>query len=96
MQGFGNASFASAADLFKRALGEAEVVFAVGCLQDFVETILEEVALCPEKRWQSVLTDLFESLSLSLSLSPSPFIFLSTYLPIYLSIYLSVDAKLKK
>ena len=80
MQGFGNASFASAADLFKRALGEAEVVFAVGCLQDFVETILEEVALCPEKRWQSVLTDLFESLSLSLS--PSPFIFLSTYLPI--------------
>ena len=94
MQGFGNASFASAADLFKRALGEAEVVFAVGCLQDFVETILEEVALCPEKRWQSVLTDLFESLSLSLS--PSPFIFLSTYLPIYLSIYLSVDAKLKK
>ena len=94
VQGFGNASFASAADLFKRALGEAEVVFAVGCLQDFVETILEEVALCPEKRWQSVLTDLFESLSLSLS--PSPFIFLSTYLPIYLSIYLSVDAKLKK
>ena len=86
MQGFGNASFASAADLFKRALGEAEVVFAVGCLQDFVETILEEVALCPEKRWQSVLTDLFESLSLSLALS----LYLSIYLPTYLSIYLSV------
>ena len=86
MQGFGNASFASAADLFKRALGEAEVVFAVGCLQDFVETILEEVALCPEKRWQSVLTDLFESLSLSLS-RPLP---LSFYLPTYLFIYLSI------